>query len=341
MRTLFSFLSLTVATAILALPGSVSAQPPAGEPPVDKPSADRPGLNPEAHFAWLDANDDGFITEDEVPQRFGRSPGFYPAADQDEDQKISKEELLDWIEERIEWRKDRYDGRRGARDGRRFSPGQGRYADDFFGPRAGRRGPGFGPGRPGFPVGPDPKAIFDRLDKDDDGQLSEAEFTKGMERLHQRMMRRHYSPQGRLGQGRPGYGPGRFDCPAPYYGRPDGWYGGGRHQMGPPRGGRGRAGMGPWDQDRFDFPPRSSRAIGMMRFAQLDQNEDGRLDKAEVEGCRLEGKFDKIDTDQDGNLTPKEIRTALAEWRKAKVTAKAESANKKTTKKAEKKSPKK
>ncbi|NAS11662.1 EF-hand domain-containing protein [Poritiphilus flavus] len=44
-------------------------------------------------------------------------------------------------------------------------------------------------------------------------------------------------------------------------------------------------------------------------FADLDENEDGKLSKAEIKGP-LKRDFDKFDTDEDGYLTREELKKA-------------------------------
>ncbi len=53
--------------------------------------------------------------------------------------------------------------------------------------------------------------------------------------------------------------------------------------------------------------PQSVR--GGERWAQLDRNSDGTLDRAEAAGTpKLSEHFDRIDRDRDGRLTPQETR---------------------------------
>ena len=141
-----------------------------------QPPTRGPGADPGSHFDRLDANSDGYITEDEVPKRMGRKghAAFYPDADKDGDKKVSKKELTEWIEARSERRKANQDGRPGPPD---------------MGPdgRPGPGAPGMGPdGRPGPP---DPEEVFKRLDTDNNGQLSKEEFIEGTKKFHQKMQK--------------------------------------------------------------------------------------------------------------------------------------------------------
>jgi EF hand domain-containing protein len=146
-----------------------------------QPPTRGPGPDPGSHFDRLDANEDGFITENEVPKRMGRkgSAAFYPGADTDGDKKVSKEELTDWVEARFDRRKANQDGR----------PGTGARG---MGPD-GRPGPwGRGMGPDGWPGPPNPAEVFKRLDTDNNRQLSEEEFIEGTRKLRQQMQGKGY-----------------------------------------------------------------------------------------------------------------------------------------------------
>lgn len=183
MRKMIPFLTIAVATVVL--PGILLAQ--------DGPNRERP-RGPEAVFERFDANQDGKLTADELPER---AKERLQQADKNKDGVVTFDEL-----------KARFQERRGA------------------GPK-GERPQMYGKGqRPGPPHRPDPAKIFERLDTNNDKVLNLEEFTDGMKMLHQRIQRhrmemaKRRGPQGqRMGpQGHQHRGPGNWHGPPPHRG---------------------------------------------------------------------------------------------------------------------------
>jgi len=171
------------ALAVVVLPKAVLA--------ADDPRPHTPP-DPQSLFKRLDANHDAEISADEVPDRAPEHlKSTLRRADKNADKKITPEEFMAAI------RGHRADQPPAAERGAAPPPAA-RHGHGL--PRAhGRgfpRGPMYGrwgtPGGARFarPVGapgagiPDPKMLFDRMDRDNDGKLSLKEFAAGMRLLH-------------------------------------------------------------------------------------------------------------------------------------------------------------
>jgi Ca2+-binding EF-hand superfamily protein len=72
--------------------------------------------------------------------------------------------------------------------------------------------------------------------------------------------------------------------------------------------GRGRGGSGVGDEAPAAPPTPDDMAATLMAF---DRNKDGKLTKAEVPE-RMQGMFDRVDSNHDGVLTAEEIKAAAA-----------------------------
>jgi Ca2+-binding EF-hand superfamily protein len=72
--------------------------------------------------------------------------------------------------------------------------------------------------------------------------------------------------------------------------------------------GRGRGGSGVGDEAPAAPPTPDEMAATLMAF---DKNKDGKLTRAEVPE-RMQGMFDRVDTNHDGVLTADEIKSAAA-----------------------------
>src|SRR6266852_3434652 len=74
--------------------------------------------------------------------------------------------------------------------------------------------------------------------------------------------------------------------------------------------------LGAQTMDQPDVQP-SSAAGGSVSheavgFQALDDNEDGFISRDEAKGTSLENRFDALDTDHDGRLSPSEVNAGRA-----------------------------
>jgi len=268
------------ALAVVVLPHVLRAD--------DAKRPERPG--PEAFFKRLDANHDGQVTVDEVPEKAPeRLKAMLKRADKDGDKKVSLAEFAEAIKQH----------RPAPPTAERRRPGPPRP------PATAHRRPGTPPTahrRPGPPSHhhampqrrpmpsaagrfapklPDPKAVFARLDRNKDQKLSLEEFTAGMRALHRGPMGMPHRPTG-----------------MPH--RP----------MGPPhRSMPGHVG-----------PMRHPGSLGEAMFKRADANNDGKVSLDEVPEKMREGfkKFlEKADKDGDKALSAEEGKAAAEAMKKA------------------------
>jgi Ca2+-binding EF-hand superfamily protein len=169
-------------------------------------------------FKHLDANDDGQLSTDEVPQRMvERHKEALKKADKNDDKKLSPAEF-GALAKHLRPAGPPPWGRHGRRPKMGRGPAgpppacrwqgrcDGRFPGGFHGPRPrpypgppmmGRHGPR-GPSMAGPPRRPCPEEIFKRLDRNDDKALSLEEFKAGMRRLHAKLRahraRGHFGP---------------------------------------------------------------------------------------------------------------------------------------------------
>ncbi len=228
-------------------------------------------------FQRLDKNQDGKITADEIPDG---APDFVKEmlkrADKDGDKTVTAEEFRGSLPPFL----GAAPGRPEARSaGRTPGPPEGRQSRRPDGPEARREGrPQFGrqglgmtpPGRPdtagrgpwSSESHPDPKALFQRLDKDGDQKLSVEEFAELMKMFTARAVAGPRPPM--MGQGpmgpRPGMGRPAMMGPHRGMGRPPMM---GQGPMGP-RPGMGRPAMmgphrGPMARPGMPGPPTRTR----------------------------------------------------------------------------------
>lgn len=154
-------------------------------------SGERQG-GPQKLFQRLDANQDGQISMDEVPDKAPeRLKAMLKRADKDGDGMVSPKEIRQvagQFRHEKHGKGPREDGPlgEGAGHGKRARKKPGASPSAAAHGRQGpdpRRGPRHvGPNR-GSQRGPDPADLFDRMDRDSDGTLSLDEFTQGMRRV--------------------------------------------------------------------------------------------------------------------------------------------------------------
>lgn len=359
---------LAAALVAAAVQAQEAKQPPSQE-------LARPRL--EMVFQRWDANHDGFLTAEELP------PPWRPQlaqADKNGDKKLDPAEFAVLGKDRPGF------GPQGPMAGP--PPLAGKGPGGGFGARGGPGGrpggPPFGPPPGGRfakppdtppkppetgPKGPPPgdvrqdrppqtgapdqaeplRALFKRLDRDGNGQLSYEEFAAGAGRLWR-------GPTGRPPFGPPGFGPGPFGPPPfgparfgprpphpfgpPGFGptafrppKPAWWHRGVwpglRHAILPtmlarPRGPLGFTPWGAWARwgggdgwggyrgfgpARQMGPPPWAGGGAAALLARFDSDQDGKLSRTEAPP-RLTDRFDSVDRNRDGFLTPDELRAA-------------------------------
>lgn len=257
--------------------------------------------DPAALFDRLDVNQDGFVTENEMPQDNERLGRAIRRGDTNGDGKLTREEFVAAFAQRPERPQQR--------------PGAG------------------GPG------GIDRAALFERLDRNRDGKISVDEMPEGergarmlrsadrngdKEVTKEEFMAVQQPPRGGEGR-RPGMGPGGGPLLRALDANGDGTIsaeeiagaasalkqldrnGDGQltpEELGPPprpmRPGEGRPGAARPDAGPAELTPAE-------RFRQIDTNADGKISRDEAP-VRLRAVFDRLDTNQDGFLEPSEMR---------------------------------
>jgi Ca2+-binding EF-hand superfamily protein len=133
-------------------------------------------------FSDFDADANGEVTLEEL-----RAAGAnrFAEADTDGSGALSRDELLARSQARTETRVDRLLERADA-DGNGELTAEELETAREQGPRHGR-----GPGLRGQRRGPDAERMFERMDVDNSGTVSEAEFNDAVARMVERMVRRH------------------------------------------------------------------------------------------------------------------------------------------------------
>lgn len=299
-------------------------------------------------FDRLDANQDGSVTKDEVTDERGKRlfERLIQTADENDDDKLSKEEF-----------------QAGLRERRREAPADGQP------PRRGPRPDGQRPaGPPDFPR-PDTRMaeeLFKRWDANEDGKLTVEEVPADRREQFERLLRRIDGEDksmskeqfGRVGMGlmvgggQPPFGPGMMPMAilraldgdrdgelskeeienasqslATLDKNEDGKLsreelmppGMGRFPGGPPPGAPGagpRRGEGRPDGNRPDDArrgPVNAEAFA-RRLKEADANGDGKLSKEEAPE-RMKENFDRIDANEDGFVDETELRAMFQRMR--------------------------
>jgi len=150
------FVSLLTALAVTVLPRFLAAEE--TERP-ERPRPERP--SPTKMFDRLDANHDGAITADEIPEGAERLKKMLIRADENQDKKLTKDECTKFF--KALHAKRQAEGR--------SMPGQKSAHHGHKGQR---------------PPMHDAKTIFKHLDKDGNGSLSLEEFSIGMRRFYKK-----------------------------------------------------------------------------------------------------------------------------------------------------------
>jgi Ca2+-binding EF-hand superfamily protein len=251
--------------------------------------------DPGQMFDRMDANQDGKLAKDEVPEPAKRflGPLF---------ERLGKDEITKAEFEEAGRRMREAGGRPG--DGGRPNPEEMKARGEEMFKRLDKNSDG----KLTLDEAPEEgkarlEAMFERLGKGKDGSVSKDEFLESMGRMMGgRGPGGGRGPEGRGPEGRRPDGP-----PRDGEGRgPDGRGPEGRRPDGPPGEGEGRGPEGRGPEGRgpggpgFGGPPRMP-----PNLARFDKNEDGKLSKRELE--RLMDQFDDLDRNEDGSLDMPEL----------------------------------
>jgi Ca2+-binding EF-hand superfamily protein len=264
--------------AALACTFSLRAADDKKENPLDETQAERAAL-----FSKLDANHDGQITADEVPEEQRRLfERLLRRADRNGDGKLSREEFLAGMKEMEEHPGQPGDNANGAPRPEGSSPIDHRPAD-----RPGAAGVGRGFGFGGAGGGPlMGMAIFHALDTNGDGKLDAKEIAAAPEALKKLANSNGEITREDLMKSMPGVAAGGFGG-----GFGAGGFGGGL---------AGSAGQG----------EPNSEAVMKRVIQTFDKNGDGKLQKDELPP-KLQERFDELDTNHDGALDEAELKAIL------------------------------
>ncbi len=302
-----------------------------GREKLGAPEGGRPGGgqggSPEETFKRLDANGDGKLTLEEVPERARQF--MAPMFERLGKKEVTKDEFVQ-AAERFRPQGGGDNGRRpeGApgREGERRPEGAGRDGAPRDGQRPPEGAPRDGGPRPEAGRGDGPPRAMPRflqlLDKDRNGRISRDELARAESLFAELDENKDGELDPRELMGPPPQGAGGPEGMR----RPDG----DRRPEDAPRGEPGRRP----DGDRPMRPEGDRPADGQRRpgadqpregaqrpqadgefFKRMDANNDGKVSKEEAPD-RLKENFDRVDTNKDGFVTPEELRKFFEQSRR-------------------------
>ena len=180
-RISFGLIAAIVVAALPSLLAAAEGKRPEGPPP----GMQRQGPNPETMLKRLDANRDGVITRDELPADMPERIKFLlKRADANQDGKVELAELKKAIQPRPEGRQAKAIEAQRGKQARPVPPKPDKAKSALAKPTRPQAKKAAAPGGPKTPEKA-ARTIFNRLDKNQDGQLNFNEFYTGLRHLRQ------------------------------------------------------------------------------------------------------------------------------------------------------------